>query len=144
MVVFDTAVVDLSAHLSDPVDLLFGTQLGGGTDIAQAIGYCQGLVTRPNDTVMVLISDLIEGGKNERMLARAHELIARGVKLVVLLALDDRGAPCFDPNNARAFGALGAPAFACTPDAFPELMAAAIQNRDLRQWAAERGIAVKG
>ena len=144
MVVFDTAVVDLSAHLSDPVDLLFGTQLGGGTDIARAIGYCQTLVTRPNDTVMVLISDLIEGGSNQTMLAHAQELIARGVKLVVLLALDDRGAPCFDPANARAFGELGAPAFACTPDAFPDLMAAAIQNRDLRAWAAERGIAVKG
>ena len=144
MVVFDTAVVDLSAHLHDPVDLLFGTQLGGGTDIARAIGYCQTLVTRPNDTVMVLISDLIEGGSNATMLARAQELIARGVKLVVLLALDDRGAPSFDSGNARAFGALGAPAFACTPDAFPELMAAAISNRDMREWAASKGIAVKG
>ncbi len=144
MVVFDTAVVDLSAHLHDPVDLLFGTQLGGGTDIARAIGYCQTLVTRPNDTVMVLISDLIEGGSNATMLARAQELIVRGVKLVVLLALDDRGAPCFDPENARAFGELGAPAFACTPDAFPELMAAAISNRDMREWAASKGIAVKG
>lgn len=78
------------------------------------------------------------------MLARAQELVARGVKLVVLLALDDRGAPCFDPQNAAAFGALGAPTFACTPDAFPELMAAAIRNQDLRQWAAAQGIAVKG
>lgn len=144
MVMFDTAVVDVSARLTDPVDLLFGAQLGGGTDIARALAYCQTLVTRPNDTVMVLISDLIEGGSNATMLARAQELIARGVKLVVLLALDDRGAPCFDSHNARAFGELGAPAFACTPDAFPDLMAAAISNRDLREWAASKGIAVKG
>jgi hypothetical protein len=130
--------------LSDPVDLLFGTQLGGGTDIAQAIRYCQTLVTRPRDTIMVLISDLIEGGSNETMLARARELVQAGVKLVVLLALDDHGTPSFDPQNAAAFGALGAPAFGCTPDAFPDLMAAAIQGRDLRQWAGERGIAVKG
>ncbi len=144
MVVFDTSVVDLSEHLADPVDLLFGTQLGGGTDIAQAIRYCQQQVTRPRDTIMVLISDLIEGGSNETMLGHARELVQSGVKLVVLLALDDRGTPAFDPRNAAAFGELGAPAFGCTPDAFPDLMAAAIQGRDLRQWAGERQIAVKG
>ncbi len=144
MVVFDTSVVDLSEHLADPVDLLFGTQLGGGTDIAQAIRYCQQQVTRPRDTIMVLISDLIEGGSNETMLGHARELVRSGVKLVVLLALDDRGTPAFDPRNAAAFGELGAPAFGCTPDAFPDLMAAAIQGRDLRQWAGERQIAVKG
>lgn len=144
MVVFDTSVVDLSEHLADPVDLLFGTQLGGGTDIARAIRYCQQQVTRPRDTIMVLISDLIEGGSNETMLGHARELVRSGVKLVVLLALDDRGTPAFDPRNAAAFGELGAPAFGCTPDAFPDLMAAAIQGRDLRQWAGERQIAVKG
>ena len=36
MVVFDTSVVDLTDDLQDPVDLLFGVQLGGGTDIAQS------------------------------------------------------------------------------------------------------------
>ena len=62
LVVFDTAVVDLTEKLADPVDVLFGTQLGGGTDINRALAYCQSLITRPRDTILVLISDLYEGG----------------------------------------------------------------------------------
>ncbi|MBI3878013.1 MAG: VWA domain-containing protein, partial [Verrucomicrobia bacterium] len=58
MVVFDTAVVDLTEELQDPVELLFGTQLGGGTDINRALAYCQGLVRQPHDTILILLSDL--------------------------------------------------------------------------------------
>jgi Mg-chelatase subunit ChlD len=142
MIVFDTAVVDLTAQLDDPVELLFGTQLGGGTDINRALAYCQGLVRTPNDTVLVLISDLFEGGNRDEMLARTASLVRSGVRVVALLALDDRGAPSYDPRNAAEFGALGVPAFACTPDLFPELMAAAIERRDVAAWAASREIAV--
>jgi Mg-chelatase subunit ChlD len=142
MVVFDTAVVDLTAQLDDPVELLFGTQLGGGTDINRALAYCQGLVRTPNDTVLVLISDLIEGGNGAEMLARAAALARSGVRMVALLALDDRGAPSYDPRNAAELAALGIPAFACTPDLFPELMAATIERRDVGAWAASREIVV--
>ncbi|QKW40719.1 VWA domain-containing protein [Actinomadura sp. NAK00032] len=135
LVVFDTAVVDLTDQLHDPVEVLFGTQLGGGTDINRAIAYCQGLVARPADTIMVLISDLYEGGVREEMLRRIGALTAAGVQVVVLLALSDEGAPAYDRENAAALAALGVPAFACTPDAFPELMAAAIERRDLAEWA---------
>src|SRR3954454_12337841 len=62
LVVFDTSVVDLTDELHDPVELLFGAQLGGGTDINRALTYCQGLVRRPQETILVLISDLYEGG----------------------------------------------------------------------------------
>ena len=65
MVVFDTAVVDLTEELQDPVDLLFGTQLGGGTNINKALTYCESLITRPQETILVLISDLYEGGNRE-------------------------------------------------------------------------------
>lgn len=140
VVVFDTAVIDLTPMLADPVDVLFGTQLGGGTDINRALGYCQGLVTRPADTIFVLISDLYEGGNNNEMRKRAAALVAAGVQVIVLLALDDNGAPSYDHANAAYFAALGAPCFACTPDLFPELMAAAIKRSDLGQWAAEAGI----
>jgi hypothetical protein len=140
MVVFDTAVVDLTDKLADPVDVLFGTQLGGGTDINRALAYCQGIVTRPTQTVLVLITDLFEGGDAEEMLARAKALVDSGVNVVCLLALADQGAPAYDARHAAAFAALGIPAFACTPDAFPELMAAALQRRDLGGWAAARGI----
>ena len=131
LVVFDTAVVDLTELLSDPVEVLFGTQLGGGTDINRAIAYCQGLITRPRDTILVLISDLYEGGFRDDMLRRIAGMKAAGVQVVVLLALSDQGAPSYDHDNAAALASLGVPAFACTPDAFGELMAAAIQRHDL-------------
>jgi len=140
LVVFDTEVVDLTEQLSDPVDILFGVQLGGGTDINRAIAYCQGLVERPTDTVFVLISDLYEGGIAEEMLSRASALVRSGVTMVALLALSDSGAPSFDAKHAAALAEIGVPAFACTPDAFPDLMAAAIERRDIGAWAAERGI----
>jgi len=132
LVVFDTSVVDLTDLLHDPVEVLFGTQLGGGTDINRAIAYSQDLITRPRDTIFVLISDLYEGGVRDEMLRRVASMIGAGVQVIVLLALSDDGSPAYDHDNAAALAALGVPAFACTPDAFPELMAAAIQRQDLR------------
>jgi Mg-chelatase subunit ChlD len=137
MVVFDTSVVDLTADLQDPVDLLFGVQLGGGTDINRALAYCQGMVRRPNETILVLISDLYEGGNPHEMLQRAAALVDSGVQMVALLALSDRGAPGYDAHHAEAFSALGIPVFACTPDVFPDLMAAAIERRDLQAWVGQ-------
>ncbi|MFD6660520.1 VWA domain-containing protein [Streptomyces parvus] len=131
LVVFDTAVVDLTDRLDDPVDVLFGTQLGGGTDINRALAYCQSRITRPADTVVVLISDLYEGGIRDEMLKRVAAMKASGVQFVTLLALSDEGAPAYDHEHAAALGALGAPAFACTPDLFPDVMAAAIEKRPL-------------
>ncbi|MBS1796699.1 MAG: VWA domain-containing protein [Acidobacteria bacterium] len=142
LVVFDTAIVDLTEMLADPVDVLFGTQLGGGTDINRALAYCQSLIRRPDQTILVLISDLYEGGNRNEMLKRAAALAASGVNFITLLALDDRGAPFFDRHVAGQFAGFGIPAFACTPDLFPDLMAAAIQKRDLRQWAAANEIVV--
>lgn len=131
LVVFDTAVVDLTDQLDDPVDVLFGTQLGGGTDINRALAYCQSKITRPADTVVVLISDLYEGGIRDEMLKRVAAMKAAGVEFVALLALSDEGAPAYDRDHAAALAALGAPAFACTPDLFPEVMAAALEKRPL-------------
>lgn len=131
LVVFDTAVADLTDQLDDPVDVLFGTQLGGGTDINRALAYCQSKITRPADTVVVLISDLYEGGIRDEMLKRVAVMKASGVQFVTLLALSDEGAPAYDHEHAAALGALGAPAFACTPDLFPDVMAAAIEKKPL-------------
>jgi Mg-chelatase subunit ChlD len=131
LVVFDTSVVDLTEQLTDPVDVLFSTQLGGGTDINRALTYCQSQITRPAETVVVLISDLYEGGIRDGMLKRVASMKAAGVQFVALLALSDEGAPAFDREHAAALAALGAPAFACTPDLFPEIMAAAIEKRPL-------------
>lgn len=139
MVMFDTNVVDLTDEAGDPVDLLFGVQLGGGTDINRALGYCQQVINRPEQTILVLITDLYEGGNQQEMLQRAAALKVAGVNVICLLALADNGAPGYDHQNAARFAALGIPAFACTPDRFPELMAAAIQKQDIALWAAQQG-----
>lgn len=143
MVVFDTAVADLTEELTDPVELLFGVQLGGGTDINAALTYCQQIVTKPADTVLVLITDLYEGGNVNEMRRRAVELVAAGVQLVVLLALNDDGAPSYDHHNAQFLADLGVPVFACTPDKFPDLMAAALTKQDVGLWAAKEELIIK-
>ena len=139
MVVFDTAVVNLSDNLTDPVDLLFGVQLGGGTDINLALAYCQTIIQRPQDTILLLITDLYEGGSQAQMLQRAAALKAAGVNFICLLALADDGKPSYDHGVAERFAALQIPTFACTPDRFPELMATAIQNLPLTGFELKGG-----
>lgn len=143
MIVFDTAVADLTEELEDPVELLFGVQLGGGTDINLALSYCQKVITKPLDTVLVLITDLYEGGSNDGMRKRAVELTAAGVQVIVLLALSDDGAPSYDHGNAQFLSNLGIPVFACTPDKFPDLMAAALSKQDVAIWAAKEDLVLK-
>ncbi len=140
VVAFDTNVVDLSDELDDPVDTLFATQLGGGTDINQAVAYCQSLITRPAETIFVLLSDLLEGGLRDELITRMASLVEAGVVTVALLALNDDGSPAYDHQVAAALASMGVAAFACTPDQFPDLMAAAIERRDLARWASEQGI----
>ncbi len=140
LVVFDTAVVDLTDELHDPVELLFGVQLGGGTDINRALAYCQSLVRRPQDTILILISDLYEGGVRDELLRRMGALLASGVQTIALLALSDEGRPAYDHRIAEELAAMGLPAFACTPDLFPDLLANAIKRQDIAAWAAGQGI----
>ena len=136
LVAFDTDVVDLTDRLYDPVEVLFGCQLGGGTDINRAIAYCQTRITRPTETILVLISDLFEGGVQGEMLRRVASLVRDGVTVVVLLALSDSGAPAYDHDHAAALAALGVPAFACTPDRFPELLAVTLGQGDIGHWVS--------
>jgi Mg-chelatase subunit ChlD len=136
VVAFDTQIADLTDKLSDPVDVLFGCQLGGGTDINRALAYCQQLITRPTESILVLISDLYEGGIAPEMLRRVADLRRAGVTVIALLALSDSGAPAYDHEHAAALAALGVPAFACTPDQFPDLLAVAISKGDIGQWHA--------
>lgn len=142
LVVFDTAVVDLSETLHDPVEVLFGIQLGGGTDIAQAMRYCEGLVENPGEAYLVLISDLCEGGSEKSLRQTLKRLLDSGVQVITLLALSDQGTPWFDKHMAASFTALGSPAFACTPDLFPDLMSAALAHQDLREFASRNQLPV--
>jgi Mg-chelatase subunit ChlD len=138
LVVFDTSIVDLTDQLDDPIDLLFSTRLGGGTDINRAVAYCQQLIRAPHETIFVLISDLYEGGVEADFMRRAAALTASGVQFITLLALSDEGAPAFNAPLAAQLATLGVPAFACTPDKFPDLLASAIQRADLRDWVARQ------
>jgi hypothetical protein len=144
MVVFDTEVVDLTEDLKDPVDLLFGVQLGGGTDINKALGYCQEIITKPDDTILIMITDLYEGGNQAQMRKRIVELSESGIQIICLLALDDSGAPSFDKDNAKFLSNVGVPVFACTPDLFPNMMAAAINRQDMSAWASQNDVVLKG
>jgi len=143
LILFDTSVVDLTAELTDPVELLFGSHLGGGTDINRALSYCQTLVRQPRQTTLILITDLYEGGRHDDLLKRALSLRQMGLQIIVLLALNDEGAPSFNSRLAAALGQLDIPVFACTPDQFPDLMAAALQTTDMAAWAASRNIILR-
>jgi len=143
MVVFDTAVVDLTEELQDPVDLLFGVQLGGGTDINKALTYCEQIIHRPSDTVLILITDLYEGGDQVKMRKKMANLVQSGTQFITLLALNDEGAPYYDKGNAEYLASIGVPVFACTPDLFPDLMAAALSKQDIQSWASKHEIMVK-
>ena len=143
LVAFDTAAVDLTDALDDPVDVLFGVQLGGGTDIGNALGACQRLITRPAETLLVLVSDLFEGGDVDVLRSRVDVLVRSGVTVLVLLALSDEGAPVANHHEAAALAALGAHVATCTPDQFPDVLAASSKaarwNRLRRSEAASCG-----
>lgn len=141
LICFDTAIVDLTEQLADPVEVLFGVQLGGGTDINAALAYCEQRIANPAKTHLVLITDLYEGGDAPSMLARAAALKQSGVNLIVLLALSDDGHPGYHTEYAGKIATMGCPVFACTPDQFPDLMAVALTQQDIHQWAAAKEIA---
>ena len=135
VVAFDTEITDLTELCkNDPVDMLFGVQLGGGTDINKSVTYCQSLIQNPRKTMFILISDLYEGGVRTGLLRRLSEMHADGVKVITLLALSDRGKPDYDPNLAKEISKLGIACFACTPDRLPELVEGALKGMDLKKF----------
>jgi hypothetical protein len=139
VVVFDTEVVDLTEKCHDPVDVLFGVQLGGGTDINRAVAYCQGLIHDPRKTLFLLITDLFEGGNARELVRRMEEMTESGVKAICLLALSDSGVPAHDENMARRFAGAGVPCFGCTPKMLPTLLEGALKGKDLFQLAKACG-----
>ncbi|MGN0683525.1 MAG: VWA domain-containing protein [Oscillospiraceae bacterium] len=131
IVAFDTQVTDLTEKCSDPVDLLYGIQLGGGTDIEKSIAYCQGLVSQPDKTTLFLVTDLCEGGNRAGLVRRLDELKESGVNVVVLLAISDSGSPCYDSTLARKVADLDIPCFACPPEKLPELLEQALKRSQI-------------
>ncbi|WP_214627155.1 VWA domain-containing protein [Paenibacillus agaridevorans] len=132
VVAFDTEVVDLTEQCgNDPVDMLFGIQLGGGTDIHKSVQYCEQFVTEPKKTLFILISDLFEGGNQAGLIRRMREMREAGVRTICLLALSDQGKPYYDENVAKKLAQDGTPSFACTPSMLPALVEGALKGHDL-------------
>ena len=131
IVAFDTKVTDLTELCSDPVELLYGIQLGGGTDIEKSVAYCSELVAEPDKTTMFLITDLYDGGNRNGLIRRIGELKESGVNIIVLLAISDRGKPCYDSSLAEKIASMDIPCFACPPEKLPELLELAIKRRSL-------------
>ncbi|RYE84136.1 MAG: VWA domain-containing protein, partial [Myxococcales bacterium] len=136
VIAFDTEVADLTEQSSDPVDLLFGVQLGGGTDINRAITYCQGLIHDPRKTLLLLITDLYEGGNESQLVKRLESMAGDGVRALCLLALNDSGVPSYDENLARRLASVGVPCMGCTPGVLPAVLEALLKGQDLRDVAS--------
>ncbi|WP_127593630.1 VWA domain-containing protein [Paenibacillus lautus] len=140
VVVFDTEVVDLTEQCAnDPVDMLFGIQLGGGTDIHKSVAYCEQFIEEPKKTLFIIISDLYEGGNQAGLIRRMRELREAGVKTMCLLALSDEGKPFYDEQVARSLSRDGTPCFACTPALLPQLVEGALKGHDLAELAKRLG-----
>lgn len=137
VVAFDTNIVDLTEKCDDPVDLLFGFQLGGGTNIEQSIAYCEQFVENPKKTLFFLISDLEEGGNRAGMLRRLQEMKEAGVTVICLLALAGGGKPYYDAQMAQKIASMGIPCFACNPEMLPQLLERALKGQDLKQFEKE-------
>jgi VWA domain containing CoxE-like protein len=143
VVAFDTEVVDLTEQCGDdPVDMLFGVQLGGGTDINKSVAYCQQYITDPARTLFFLITDLYEGGNEAQLVRRLEDMVGSGVRVICLLALSDSGVPYFDDRLAKKLSRLGIPCFGCTPQKLPELLEGALKGADLQ--ALAKSVAHKG
>ena len=137
VVAFDTQIMDLTDLCQDPVDLLFGFQMGGGTDIAKSLGYCRKYVESPDKTLFFLISDLDEGGNRAGLLNHLREMKESGVTVIVLLAVADGGRPYYDEKTAKRIAEMDIPCFACTPEKLPELIERAFKKYDLTEFAKQ-------
>lgn len=137
IVAFDTNIIDLTEKSDDPIDLLFGIQLGGGTDIDKSVAYCQQFIENPQKTLFFLITDLEEGGNRAALLRRLSEIKESGVTAVCLLAIADGGRPYYDAQMAQKVSALGIPCFACNPQMLPALLERAFRGQDLAAFQKE-------
>ena len=116
LVIFDTSIVDLSEMAEDPAEVLMSVQLGGGTNIAGALGYCETLIRTPGDTCVLVVTDLYEGGSQRKLLNTSRSIIQSGARLSFLTALDDQANPAFDRELGQKLADAGAFVGALTPD----------------------------
>ena len=131
-------VVDLTEHCSDPVDLLFGVQLGGAEDYWKATSYCERFMHTPAKTLYVLLADLHDTSPNTaRFLKKMEFLLESGITAIGLLAISDQGTPSHNEQLAKKLAAMGMPCFGCTPERLPALIAAVLRGQDLSAVATD-------
>lgn len=123
LVAFDTSVVDLTSDVADPAELLMKVQLGGGTDIARAVGYGAGLVENPRRAIVAVITDFYEGGDPSALVREVRGLVQQGTQVLGLAALDEEANPDYDRATARRLAAEGAHIGAMTPGRLAEFVA---------------------
>lgn len=129
-------VVDLTELCQDPVDLLFGIQLGGAEDYWRATCYCERFMHTPAKTLYILLADLHDTSPNEsRFVKKMESLLESGIKAVTLLAISDSGKPSHNENLANKLAKLGMPCFGCIPDRLPDLLAAVLKGTSLSEFA---------
>ncbi|MCP2306561.1 VWA domain containing CoxE-like protein [Actinokineospora globicatena] len=112
---FSTEVIDLTDHVDDPLALLLEVSVGGGTDIAGALRHAKTLVTVPERTLVVVVSDFEEGGPIGPLLAQVKDLVATGVSVLGCASLDDTGAARYSTAVAAGLVAAGMPIAALSP-----------------------------
>ncbi|MDP2345162.1 MAG: VWA domain-containing protein [Deltaproteobacteria bacterium] len=131
LIFFDTEIVDATPLLVDPVDVLFATQLGGGTDINRAVAYAaENCVSRPDKTMFLVVTDLEEGGDAASLVVRMRALVEARVRVMVLLALTDSGHPSYNTALAAELTAIGVPCFGCTPNLLARVMERVLSGQD--------------
>jgi Mg-chelatase subunit ChlD len=128
LVLFDTQVVDLSDKVGQPVDVLLSIQLGGGTDITQALIYANGLVRQPVRTIVVLITDFFEGRDDQDLVAQTRLMADGGVRMIGLGALGYDARPAFNRVTAGKLKKVGMDILVCTPEKLAESMAQIIRG----------------
>ena len=135
LILFSTEIADMSDQLEDPVDLLFGLQLGGGTDIQKSLQYLESKIDTPSQSIAILISDLYEGASEKRMIERMEGLKSKGLKLVCLTAITDKKKTSFNKKLASVITNMDIPCLACSPNLLPDFFNCLFDGRDLTNWA---------
>jgi len=115
LIAFDTEVVDLTEQVDDPVAVLMGVQLGGGTYIGKAVGYAAEQISVPRRAIVVIISDFYEGMAEHVLLGHVRSLVGQGSIVLGLAALDERADPVYDKELASRMVEAGAHVGAMTP-----------------------------
>ncbi len=129
LILFDTTVVDMTGQVDDPVEVLLGVQLGGGTDIGNALEYARGLITRPSRSMVLVVSDFYEGGEFAALETAVKRLRDSGATILGLAALDENAHPDYDRDAARRLGDSGMPIGAMTPDRLCEWISTIMKKK---------------